>query len=64
VNSEQACHRPPDASATTGIDPGEAKAWESIMNNGGNDGQRISRRVALSGAALALGAAAIATAVS
>jgi hypothetical protein len=34
------------------------------MNNGGNDCQRISRRVALSGAALALGAAAIATAVS
>jgi hypothetical protein len=33
------------------------------MNNGGNDGQRISRRVALSGAALTLGAAAIATAV-
>jgi hypothetical protein len=35
-----------------------------IMNNGGNDSQRVSRRVALSGAALALGAAAIATAVS
>jgi hypothetical protein len=34
------------------------------MNTGGNDCQRISRRVALSGAALALGAAAIATAVS
>jgi hypothetical protein len=34
------------------------------MNNGGNDCQGISRRVALSGAALALGAAAIATAVS
>jgi hypothetical protein len=34
------------------------------MNNGGNDSKRISRRVALSGAALALGAAAIATAVS
>ena len=34
------------------------------MKNGGNDCQRISRRVALSGAALALGAAAIATAVS
>ena len=34
------------------------------MNNGGNDCQRISRRVALSGAALALGAATIATAVS
>jgi hypothetical protein len=26
VNSEQDCHRPPDASATTGIDLGEAKA--------------------------------------
>jgi hypothetical protein len=34
------------------------------MNTGGNDCQRISRRVALSGTALALGAAAIATAVS
>ena len=35
------------------------------MSNGGNDCQRVSRRVALSGAAaLALGAAAIATAVS
>jgi hypothetical protein len=34
------------------------------MNNGSDDNQRISRRVALSGAALALGAAAIATAVS
>jgi hypothetical protein len=33
------------------------------MNNGGNDCQHISRRVALSGAALTLGAAAIATAV-
>jgi hypothetical protein len=33
------------------------------MNNGGNDCQRISRRAALSGATLALGAAAIATAV-
>ena len=65
MNSEQDCHRPPDASATTGIDLGEAKAlWESIMRNGGNDCQRISRRVALSGTALALGAAAIATAVS
>jgi hypothetical protein len=34
------------------------------MKNSGNDSQRISRRVALSGAALAVGAAAIATAVS
>jgi hypothetical protein len=34
------------------------------MNNGGSDCQRISRRVALSGAALAFGAAAIATAFS
>jgi hypothetical protein len=34
------------------------------MDNGGNDSQRVSRRVALSGAAFALGAAAIATAVS
>ena len=34
------------------------------MNKGGNDCQRISRRVALSGAVLALGAAAVATAVS
>ncbi len=34
------------------------------MNNGGNDCQRFSRRAALSGAALALGAAAIATAVT
>jgi len=34
------------------------------VNNGGNDCRRISRRVALAGAALALGAAAIATAVS
>jgi len=34
------------------------------MSNGGNDCQRISRRVALSSAALALGAAAIATAAS
>jgi hypothetical protein len=33
------------------------------MNDRGNDSQRISRRVALSGAALALGAAAIATAM-
>jgi hypothetical protein len=64
VNGEQDCHRPPDASATTRIDLGEAKAWrESIMNNGRDDCQRISRRVALSGAALALGAAAIPTAV-
>ena len=31
------------------------------MNNGGNDCQLISRRVALSGAVLALGAAAIGT---
>jgi len=34
------------------------------MTNSGDDCQRISRRVALSGAALALGAAAIAKAVS
>jgi hypothetical protein len=34
------------------------------MNNGDNDCQRISRRAALSGAALALGVAAIAAAVS
>jgi hypothetical protein len=34
------------------------------MNDGGNGCQRISRRVALSGAAFALGAAAIATAGS
>ncbi|MFZ1970321.1 MAG: high potential iron sulfur protein [Bradyrhizobium sp.] len=34
------------------------------MNNGSNDCQRISRRVALSGAAAALGAATISTAVS
>ncbi len=34
------------------------------MNNGGNDCQRISRRVALSGAALSLGTAVIATAIS
>ncbi len=34
------------------------------MNNNGNDCRRISRRVALSGAALALGAAAIATMAS
>ena len=34
------------------------------MNNGGDVCQRISRRVALSGAALALSAAAIAAAVS
>ena len=33
------------------------------MNNGSNDFQRISRRVALTGTALALGAAATATAV-
>jgi hypothetical protein len=34
------------------------------MNNDGNDYQRVSRRVALSGVALTLGTAAIATAVS
>jgi hypothetical protein len=34
------------------------------MNQGGKDSQRISRRVALSGAGLALGAAAIAAVVS
>jgi hypothetical protein len=34
------------------------------MNNGGNDCQRISRRAVLTGAALALGAATAATAVS
>ena len=34
------------------------------MNNRGNDGQRMSRRVALCGAALAFGGAAIATAIS
>ena len=34
------------------------------MNNGRNDCQRISRRVVLTGTALALGAAAAATAVS
>jgi hypothetical protein len=34
------------------------------MNNRGNHGEHMSRRVALSGAALALGAAAIATAIS
>jgi hypothetical protein len=34
------------------------------MDNDGSDRQRISRRVVLSGAALTLGAAAIATAVS
>ena len=34
------------------------------MNNRGSDGRHMSRRVALSGAALALGVAAIATAVS
>jgi hypothetical protein len=34
------------------------------MNHGGKDSQRISRRVALCGTALALGAAAIAAAVS
>ena len=34
------------------------------MNNGRNDGQRISRRVVLTGTALALGAAAAAAAVS
>ena len=34
------------------------------MKNSGSDSQRISRRVALSGAALAVGAAAIANAVS
>jgi len=34
------------------------------MNNDGNNCQRISRRAALSGAALALGAAAVATAGS
>jgi len=34
------------------------------MNNGGNDCQRISRRVALTGTALALGAATAAIAVS
>jgi len=34
------------------------------MNDDGNDCQRVSRRVALSGAALALGAAAIAAAVA
>jgi hypothetical protein len=35
-----------------------------IMNNGTNDCQRISRRVVLTGAARALGAAAVATAGS
>jgi hypothetical protein len=34
------------------------------MNNGMNDGQRLSRRAALAGTALVLGAAAAATAVS
>jgi hypothetical protein len=34
------------------------------MNNGSNDCQRTSRRAALAGVALALGAAAIATPVS
>ncbi len=34
------------------------------MNNGRNDSQRISRRVVLTGTARALGAAAIAAAVS
>jgi hypothetical protein len=34
------------------------------MNNGGNDCQRLSRRVVLTGAALALGAAGAATAIS
>jgi F0F1-type ATP synthase membrane subunit c/vacuolar-type H+-ATPase subunit K len=34
------------------------------MNNRGNYGQHMSRRVALSGAAFALGAAAIASAIS
>jgi hypothetical protein len=34
------------------------------MKNSGSDSQRISRRAVLSGAALAVGAAAIATAVS
>ena len=34
------------------------------MSNGRNDGQRISRRVVLTGTALALGAAAAAAAVS
>jgi hypothetical protein len=34
------------------------------MNSGRNDGQCISRRVVLTGAALALGAAATATAAS
>ena len=34
------------------------------MNNSDNDYQRISRRVALSGAAVALGAAAIAAAIA
>jgi hypothetical protein len=38
--------------------------WESNMNNGGNDCQRLSRRVVLTGAALALGAAGAATAIS
>jgi hypothetical protein len=37
---------------------------ESIMNSGRNDGECISRRVVLTGAALALGAAATATAGS
>jgi hypothetical protein len=42
----------------------EHEAWESIMNNGRNDCQRISRRVVLTDTALALGAAAAATVVS
>jgi hypothetical protein len=42
----------------------EHEAWESIMNNGRNDCQRISRRVVLTDTALALGAGAAATVVS
>ena len=54
-----------DASIATDINLGEANIrWESIMNNGENDCQRISRRVALAGTALALGAGTIAAAVS
>jgi hypothetical protein len=37
VNSEQDCHRPPDASATTGIDLGEAKAWWQSMMGGDHE---------------------------
>jgi hypothetical protein len=63
VSSKQDHHRPPEASTTAAR--GKAKPWlESVITNGGKHSQRISRRVALTRAALGFGAAAVATAVS